>query len=89
MDAVPMVPPMVTTDGLAGLSLAEAADAFARGEVTATAEAPPEMTSTFLISAVGIRLTSTVPSEFDGTTRRPFIRTSVRFEPRLRRLMLA
>ena len=37
MDAVPMVPPMVTTDGLAGLSLAEAADAFARGEVTATA----------------------------------------------------
>ena len=47
------------------------------------------MTSMFLIRAVGIRLTSTEPSEFDGTTRRPFIRTSVRFEPRLRRLMLA
>ena len=37
MDAVPMAPPMVTTGGLAGLSLAEAADAFARGAVTATA----------------------------------------------------
>ena len=36
-----------------------------------------------------MRLTSTVPSLFDGTTRRPFISTSVRLVPRPRSATLA
>ena len=54
-----------------------------------TAEAPPVSTSMFWIREFGIELISTVPPEVVGVTRVPLISTSVRFEPRPRRLTVA
>jgi hypothetical protein len=54
-----------------------------------TADAPPVMMSTRSINAVGIIDVSTSPSSLNGTVRRPFMRTSVRCEPRPRRSIVA
>ena len=47
------------------------------------------ITSMFWMSCEGRTLRSTVPVAFEGTTRRPFISTSVRLPPRPRSCTLA
>jgi hypothetical protein len=50
------------------------------------AEAPPVTTSTRETSELGRTLMSVMPVMVDGVTRRPLSSTSVRLEPRLRKL---